>query len=553
MVKFQQFLSSAGVPGIAASFDTFMLVTTVSAGLPPPPADARASGGCPSGDVRHPCAGTLRVCHNCGHRRPTRNALGRCLTQHQWQPNAKKSPVAPCPTITMVDVGRGRERDPQNRAPQRLRHSLPLPLRSPGGIGTRPGSSWTSTGSSMGAAGSMSDDEYYIEKKVPGKIYASRTFPVNHLRIDPETKELTKEIRHVRYLDRVFPDQPGEAFAEIKGETVIHTTPSAKGQTKILVTKDPRGIRSLILQKFKIHDDGATPSKTAHFSLYGPQIGEFMAMVRLALQLDFQANGKFRIEADALDDLEISGDAVRALLHRDPALLQTILNEDVTAGDVVATAYRKRQLKQFETLLLDTDAFAAEGQRLGLHGPEALWQRFFEENPWIFGGTLFVSSTGHIDDGKLERVVAGASVAGVGKRADALLRSRGRIGALCFVELKTHTTPLQQRTAYRPGVWAISDDLAGAVTQVHRTIQRAEQTIQTMLTPRNAMGDVSGPDAYLIRPRAVVVCGSLDQFLTNGAVNEDRYYSFELFRRHLQGPEVVTFDELLERARLLVE
>jgi hypothetical protein len=399
----------------------------------------------------------------------------------------------------------------------------------------------------------MSDDAEYIEKKVPGKIYASSSFPVGHLRVDPDTKKAIQETRRARYFDRVFPDQPGEAFAEIKGETVIHTTPSGKSQTKIVVIEDPRGVRSLVLQKFTIHDDGAIPSQTARFSLHGAQINEFLAMVELALQGDYQVSGKFLIEASSLENMEISEDAVRTLLHRDPALIQTILDEDVTAGDVIATAYRKRQLKRFETLLYDADAFAAEGQRLGVRGTEAVWQRFFEENPWIFGGTLFVSSTGTIDDGKLEQVVAGPSIAGIGKRADALLRSRGRIGALCFVELKTHTTSLQQSKPYRPGVWAISDELAGAVSQVHRTIQRAEQTIRTMLTPRDSLGDVSGPDAYLVRPRAVVVCGSLDEFLTNGAVNEDRYYSFELFRRHLQGPEVVTFDELLERARLLVE
>jgi hypothetical protein len=41
--------------------------------------------------------------------------------------------------------------------------------------------------------------------------------------------------------------------------------------------------------------------------------------------------------------------------------------------------------------------------------------------------------------------------------------------------------------------------------------------------------------------------------MKDGVVNEDRYYSFELFRRHLQGPEIATFDELLERAKLLVD
>lgn len=398
----------------------------------------------------------------------------------------------------------------------------------------------------------MSDDESYIERKVPGRIYASRTFPIDTTRTNPETREIVRKQQNVRYFDRVFPEVEGEAFAKIKGEIVIHTTPSAKGQTKILVIEDPRGIRSLILQKFQLHEDGAVPSRTASFSLHGNQIDDFLEMVRLALDHDFQTNGKFRIDAEAVENLDVSADAVRALLHRDPNLIQTILDEDVTSGEVVATAYRKRQLKRFEMLLRDTEAFSEEANRSGLSRPEDVWQRFFEDNPWIFGGTLFVSSTGSIDGGKLERVVVGASVAGVGKEADALLRTRGRIGALCFVELKTHETPLQRHNSYRSGVWSISDQLAGAISQVHRTIQEAEQTIGRILQPRDN-GVVTGPAAYLVRPRSVVVCGTLDQFIANGAVNEDRYYSFELFRRYLQGPEIVTFDELFERAKLLTE
>lgn len=383
------------------------------------------------------------------------------------------------------------------------------------------------------------EDEDYIEKKVPGRIYGSKQFLAGS--------------SPARYFDRVFAEQSGEAFAEIKGELVIHTTPQGKTQTKILVTEDPHKIRTLILQKFALHENGARPSKLSHFSLHGNQIEDFMFMCNLALERDFRVNGKFRIDTEAVANMELSHDAIRALLQRDPELLQAVLNEDVDAGDVVATAYRKAQVKRFETMLLDPEAFAQERARRGNKGDEAVWQAFFEENPWIFGGTLFVSSTGSIDDHKLEQVVAGASVAGVGKRADALLRSRGRIGALCFVELKTHTTRLQQEKPYRPGVWAISDELAGAVSQVQRTIQRAEQNIQGLLVPRDKLGYVSGSDAYLVRPRSVVVCGTLEEFMRDGEVNEDRYYSFELFRRHVQGPEIVTFDELLERARLLVE
>jgi hypothetical protein len=56
-----------------------------------------------------------------------------------------------------------------------------------------------------------------------------------------------------------------------------------------------------------------------------------------------------------------------------------------------------------------------------------------------------------------------------------------------------------------------------------------------------------------MRPRSVVVAGSLSQFQTGHGVNEPRFTSFELFRRQLIAPEIVTFDELYERARFIVE
>jgi hypothetical protein len=398
----------------------------------------------------------------------------------------------------------------------------------------------------------MSEDENYIEKKVPGRIYASKTFPIKEARVT-SSGTVEEVSRSARYFDRVFPDQEGEAFAKIKGEVVIHTTPSGKGQVKLLVIEDPRKLRSVILQSFKIHEDGAVPSQTARYSLHGQQIEQLVDMVSLAKEGTFQTNGKFRLDAQTLEHLDLDPQAFRDLVQGNPALLQAILDEGLTANDVVATAYRKKQIKRFETLLEDDAAFEAELSNTADRRPEAVWQRFFEENHWIFGGTLFVSATGGVDSGKLERAVSGNSVAGPGKRVDALLRTRGRIGALCFVELKTHTTPLQREKAYRPGVWSASSELTGAISQIHRTVQLAEDNFKRLLRPRDENGDVSGPDAYLIRPRSVVVCGHLDQFIKDSTVNEERYYSFELFRRHLQGPEIITYDELLERAKLLVE
>jgi hypothetical protein len=54
-------------------------------------------------------------------------------------------------------------------------------------------------------------------------------------------------------------------------------------------------------------------------------------------------------------------------------------------------------------------------------------------------------------------------------------------------------------------------------------------------------------------PRSFIVVGDLRQVVEEHGVNEDRHRSFELFRGNTLRPEIITFDELPERARFIVE
>jgi hypothetical protein len=49
------------------------------------------------------------------------------------------------------------------------------------------------------------------------------------------------------------------------------------------------------------------------------------------------------------------------------------------------------------------------------------------------------------------------------------------------------------------------------------------------------------------------VIGCLQQFVSDNGINEPKFSSFELLRRQTTSPEVITFDELYERARFIVE
>jgi len=267
----------------------------------------------------------------------------------------------------------------------------------------------------------------------------------------------------------------------------------------------------------------------------------------------FEGQGKVRIEESDLDQFAVSEDAARSLARSNPKLIIEIARHEVTEQDIVAVGYRKKVLARFRRMLEDSSFFLSEKDRLSKARDEDVWQALFEKNPCIFGYGLFYVFTSQLDDRKLEQIVAGTSVAGHGKRADGLLRTRGRISSLCFVEIKTPSTPLLENSTYRPDTWAASRELAGAIAQAHRTVQVAEKSIGTRLETKDENGDPTGEIAFLFRPRSVVVIGCLEQFVSDKGVNEPKFSSFELLRRQMSSPEVMTFDELYERARFIVE
>jgi hypothetical protein len=92
-----------------------------------------------------------------------------------------------------------------------------------------------------------------------------------------------------------------------------------------------------------------------------------------------------------------------------------------------------------------------------------------------------------------------------------------------------------------------------AIAQVQKTVDRAEQTIGSRLDVTDSSGNPTGENAFLIRPRSIVVIGNLEEFQTDYGINEPKYRSFELFRRQVVAPEILTFDELYERAHFIVE
>lgn len=383
------------------------------------------------------------------------------------------------------------------------------------------------------------------ESRVEGHTYFTQRYAGNapeDIRQPPQAmRTAARVIDQARHLEYV---QIGEAV-------VLHSTPGGRQQILAMFAEDSRGVRRLIIQRFTA--SSGSPTKQS-FSFDASEAQQVLALISQIAAVALPAGTLDRVDDSTLEAVLQDPETLSRLyeLGGDERLAE-ILRSDVNARDVVAVGRRRRQLEIFEQMLTDGTYFATASSDAG--GGERAWQRFFEDNQWIFGYGLTHIFLEAWDPQKLEQTVSGTTVSGPGKRVDALLKTSGFIQSLCFVEIKIHTTPLLQPDANRPGVWAPSRDAVEGIAQLQRTVDEAGAHIRRSLELRDSDGNLTGDRSHYIQPRSFLVIGSLQQ-LTGGTadtVNEDKYRSFELLRRNTSNPEIVTFDELLARARFIVD
>jgi hypothetical protein len=385
----------------------------------------------------------------------------------------------------------------------------------------------------------MTEEIEYFENKRPNRVYISKSFAASDQ--DPT---------RLRIISKVFDPSVTHEFVKIKKEIVLRSTQGERQEVKAVFYEDDRHIENLTIQRFT--RETGTPHRHS-FTFQGDEIKELVRLIRLVQYVHLEGEEKERLDEEVLNDVIVSADQKRRFLIDNADLVVEVVRCHVSKADVVALAYRKEQLNIFDRLLHDKGFFENRQVTSGKAGPEAVWQHFFECNPWIFGYGLQYVYTSGLTDKQLEQVVAGASIVGGGKRVDALLKTLGAISSLCFVELKTHVTPLLLQKAYRSECWQVSYELSGAIAQIQKTVHKATRTFNEKWQAFSTDGTPTSETTFLFHPKAFVVIGDLHEFVGEHGVNEQKFGSFELFRRSLVSPEVLTYDELFERARCIVE
>lgn len=352
----------------------------------------------------------------------------------------------------------------------------------------------------------------------------------------------------MRIMSRIMQSGEGLEMAKVKDELVVRVTPSGRQMIKATFYEDSRNITVLTVQRFT--NDKPNPTG---FSFVGQEITTLKEFIAGVDVLPLPTKGKRDVNDEELREILLDRSQLGRVLAKNPEGLAAALQSESVSRDLQAIGYRRAQLKHFERLLNEPTFFDAEKTKAN-KTPEALWQQFFEANKWIFGYGLAYQFLSGLDGKTLEQAVSGFSLTGPGKEADAVMKTQGLINSLCLVEIKRHDTPLLAKETYRSGAWAPHAEVVGGVAQVQATVQAAAENIRRKLEPIEDDGTPTGEEPlFNYDPRAFLVVGSLSQFKTDTGINEQKFRSFELFRRNTRRPEILTFDELYERARFIVE
>ena len=233
------------------------------------------------------------------------------------------------------------------------------------------------------------------------------------------------------------------------------------------------------------------------------------------------------------------GEIVSALRGRGTDSVLNIVKQLFLSPDISLTQ------KDINSLLKRRDRLAGFKKALSEHSTdEGWWQDFFEENKWIFGYGLNYEI---LRQQQSQPTYGGVRMDGKGgQRGDNLMSTTGDLNFTVLVEIKTPATPLLQGTQeIRNGAWSLSKNLTDALSQIQANIQTWEKQGSEQPENRDKLEKLS---IFTVKPKGIIVIGSLCQL-----ADRNKRETFQRFRKSIHGIDIITYDELFERAKFIVE
>ena len=181
---------------------------------------------------------------------------------------------------------------------------------------------------------------------------------------------------------------------------------------------------------------------------------------------------------------------------------------------------------------------------------ESFWQKFFKDNDWIFGYGLNYQFLHLLND---QPDYGGRNYTGKGcQKGDFLMQTKADARFTVLVEIKTPATKLLSYVTGEPrkvktprnDVWLLSSDLLGAISQIQ--VNTRTWTIDSQRAEN--VRPLEENNIFTVEPKGILIIGN-----TNELHGDEGIIScFESYRRNITNPELITFDELYERAKFII-
>lgn len=228
-------------------------------------------------------------------------------------------------------------------------------------------------------------------------------------------------------------------------------------------------------------------------------------------------------------------ESIVRLLRREGKELFDVIGElEPNLFEAVAAA------KTYKIRRQAVDIFAEELKRR--KWSELEWDSFFKANKWIFGHGLDYRFLSEIQS---QAHYGGMLLSGKGdQRGDYLMATQAQIRFTVLVEIKTPSGELVMKRQYRNKAHQFGEDLTGGISQLLSNCRTWVLEGSQSEGNREALEEEG---IYTYEPKGILVIGHTEQLDT-----VSKRATFELLRRNLHNPQILTFDELLERAKYLV-
>jgi len=384
------------------------------------------------------------------------------------------------------------------------------------------------------------------------------------MQLDPEKseEEIVDNYRTDTLYTHKFKNDVGKYFTIVSRDEnnipdaveVEHPYPIRnKIKTTFTFIKENNKITQVSFKRFKYYKKEGYVAQDEQIVFSFSFFKQIIDYLKLLSELNLADINERRITL-AEDDLPADDETKKKiktfLLRKDgQQIIEEVLNSGIiTSTDIVNIGYRKQQLEIFKKLL--EEDYLLEYKKEIIKNTqikdELAWQYFFNENPWIFGYGLDYRFMGILQK---EFSASGTEADGSGQvNGDFLIGDKKFTN---FVELKKPDTPLFKNSTTRSGAWKLSTDLMEAKSQILE--QKASGQIKLEKeTIHDSDGNEIKQKSY--DSKVILILGNWDQIKNDvDLVKQTKIKTFELFRQNLKNIEIVTYDELLDRAKQIAE